>query len=261
VALSARHRINRHGQQASRESQPQAAHGGVSPAPAVRPGSGPHLLGHELAWKRGVVFYCPDCAEREFCLDPHARVRPADNVEEAGEPSDRPEKLPQLAPAATRTAPCEHLVKRTRLAYVAGCEISPRRPASATPPGTATLRTKPGGRFPPFRRGNAYPQSPVGVLRPPGPIKLIPLRPLTCAAPGARPSRTAVTAASARGLAAQLPHRKTRARAVFDSPAATDRSVSRSRLVASKGAARKKESEWFAHSADLISARRDPQRR
>ena len=40
VALSARHRINRHGQQASRESQPQAAHGGVSPAPAVRPGSG-----------------------------------------------------------------------------------------------------------------------------------------------------------------------------------------------------------------------------
>jgi hypothetical protein len=31
-----------------------------------------------------VVFYCPDCAEREFCLDPHARVGPADNVEEAG---------------------------------------------------------------------------------------------------------------------------------------------------------------------------------
>jgi len=39
VARWAIDRINRHGQQASRENQPQAAHSGVSPALAVRPGS------------------------------------------------------------------------------------------------------------------------------------------------------------------------------------------------------------------------------
>ena len=101
-------------------------------------------------------------------------------------------------------------MKRTRLGYVAGCEISLRRLASATPPGMQPLELSRAVVLP-FRRGNAYPQSPVGVLRPPGLIKLIPLRPLTCAAPGAR-RREQPSRPRPRGLAAQLPHRKTRAR-------------------------------------------------
>jgi len=76
----------------------------------------------------------------------------------------------------------------------------------------ATLRTKPGGRSPLFRRGNACRQSPRWEFSGrPVLLLLIPLQPLTCAAAGAR-RREQPSRPRPRGLAAQLPHRKTRAR-------------------------------------------------
>ena len=102
-------------------------------------------------------------------------------------------------------------LKRTRLAYVAGCEISLRRLASGNASRNATLRTKPGGRspLPPWERLSPTPRWESSGR--PALLLLIPLRPLTCAAPGAR-RREQPSRPRPRGLAAQLPHRKTRAR-------------------------------------------------
>jgi hypothetical protein len=74
-------------------------------------------------------------------------------------------------------------LKRTRLAYVAGCEISLRRLASGNASRNATLRTKPGGRspLPPWERLSPTPRWESSGR--PALLLLIPPRPLTCAAP------------------------------------------------------------------------------